>query len=324
MNTHVIGCTPALPGSIKIILFYVCLLALSAFSAGCQDKNPAVALRDPFVIDSLAGLASPESFLYDAERDQYLVSSINGSIPAQDDNGFISRFNPVDGSVTTLKWIDGASPNVTLHSPKGMAIQGDRLFVADLSVVRVFNINTGAFVANIPIQGATFLNDLTVGSDGFIYGTETALTPVNGTLTATGNEFIYKINPDGYAVTIVVKTPDLDQPNGIITVGPDFMVASRGPSKKLYRVSAAGVISNVRQLPGAILDGIVRLPDGNLAVSSWETSTVYLVPADNSDVRPLISGLLRPAADMGYDTKRNKLLLPLLQANQGIIRSVDR
>ena len=47
-----------------------------------------------------------------------------------DGNGFISRLRP-DGTVLTLKWIDGNKEGVTLNAPKGMALHGDRLYVTE-------------------------------------------------------------------------------------------------------------------------------------------------------------------------------------------------
>jgi hypothetical protein len=46
-----------------------------------------------------------------------------------------------DGSVTNLKWLDGTKQNVLLNAPKGLAIQGNLLYVADInrsSVVLTF------------------------------------------------------------------------------------------------------------------------------------------------------------------------------------------
>jgi hypothetical protein len=53
-----------------------------------------------------AGFKTPESILHDAVGDVYLVSNINGTPSAKDNNGFISRVSP-DGKVQTLKWIEG-------------------------------------------------------------------------------------------------------------------------------------------------------------------------------------------------------------------------
>ena len=63
---------------------------------------------------------------------------------------------------------------MTLNAPKGMAIVGDTLWVADIDAVRGFNRKSGALVANIAVPGAKFLNDVTAGPDG-LYITDTGI-----------------------------------------------------------------------------------------------------------------------------------------------------
>src|SRR5712691_7878176 len=89
------------------------------------------------------GFLTPESVLHDPVQDIYFVSNINGSPTAKDNNGFISRVRP-DGAVENLKFIEGGHGGVTLNAPKGLAIRGDTLWVADIDVVRSFDAKTGA------------------------------------------------------------------------------------------------------------------------------------------------------------------------------------
>jgi hypothetical protein len=104
------------------------------------------------------GFRTPESVLYDPKADLYLVANIHGDPSARDGNGFISCISP-EGEVIALKWIDGQAEGVTLNAPKGMALTGERLFVADIDVVRVFDRENGAPLDEIAVQGARFLRD---------------------------------------------------------------------------------------------------------------------------------------------------------------------
>ncbi|MGC4066586.1 MAG: hypothetical protein QM784_18520 [Polyangiaceae bacterium] len=54
-----------------------------------------------------AALKTPESVLYDAEADVYLVSNINGKPTEADDNGTIAKLDP-EGKVIDAAFIDGA------------------------------------------------------------------------------------------------------------------------------------------------------------------------------------------------------------------------
>src|SRR5258707_2917915 len=91
---------------------------------------------------TVAGFSTPESVLHDSTQDIYFVSNINGSPTAKDNNGFISRVRP-DGAIENLKFIEGGH-GATLNAPKGLALAGDTLWVADIDAVRAFNARTGA------------------------------------------------------------------------------------------------------------------------------------------------------------------------------------
>src|ERR1700753_4027392 len=129
---------------------------------------------EPTAVAKYTGLSTPESVLYDADNDRYLVSNINGKPDAKDNNGFISVLSP-DGTVSTLKWIEGGKDKVKLDAPKGSGIANGVLYVADISVVRQFDLKTGAPKGDIAIPGSTFLNDVAVGPDGKVYVTDTGV-----------------------------------------------------------------------------------------------------------------------------------------------------
>lgn len=63
-----------------------------------------------------------------------------------------------------------------LNAPKGMAVQGDTLWVADIDVVRGFNRETGAPLRTITFpMPVTLLNDIAVAPDGTMYVTATGI-----------------------------------------------------------------------------------------------------------------------------------------------------
>src|SRR5436305_2008757 len=121
------------------------------------------------------GFLTPESVLHDTAQDIYFVSNINGSPTAKDDNGFISRVRP-DGAVENLKFIEGGHNGVTLHAPKGLALLGDTLWVADIDVVRAFDARTGTARDSVSLAtlGAVLLNDIAIAQTGALYITDTA------------------------------------------------------------------------------------------------------------------------------------------------------
>jgi len=219
------------------------------------------------------GFQSPESVLYDPTTDLYLVSNIQGGPLERDGNGFISRITP-DGALAELKWIDGTTAGVKLDAPKGMAIVGDKLYVADIDAVRSFDRQSGKPLGDIAVPSATFLNDLTAAPDGTLYVSDTGFRKVQGLADPqkSGGDAIYAIDVQG-GVSVLIKGPELGQPNGLLADDQGVWVASL--DGEVYRVSRAGQRTAVATLPGGGLDGLVRTASGRLIVSSWQTSTIY-------------------------------------------------
>jgi sugar lactone lactonase YvrE len=263
------------------------------------------------------GFETPEAMLHDPVADVYFVSNINGSPVERDDNGFISRLAPT-GEVLTLKWIDGAAADVTLNAPKGMALHGDTLFVADIDAVRLFDRTSGAPLGAWPLDGAAFLNDLSVGPDGTLYVTDTGVGLGDDGLVPNGRDGIYRRDANGW--TAVVTGDDLGNPNGILADSAGLTVVTF-VSGEIYRVDPASGTRTMLPKPAAGgLDGVVRLGDGSLLIGSWGAQRVYrLSPAGAFSVVP--DSVTSPA-DIAYDASRHALLIPDFLNNRVLIRPV--
>src|SRR6267142_1673443 len=147
---------------------------------------------------TVAGFSTPESVLHDSAQDIYFVSNINGSPTAKDNNGFISRVRP-DGAVENLKFIEGGHGGVTLNAPKGLAIRGDTLWVADIDMVRSFDAKTGVARDSVSLAslGAVFLNDIAIAQTGALYITDTGIRFDDvGNVLHPGPDRIFRIGSD--------------------------------------------------------------------------------------------------------------------------------
>ena len=262
------------------------------------------------------GFATPESVLHDPGSDVYLVSNIMGSPLGVDDNGFISRVAP-DGTLLELKWIDGNLEGVTLNAPKGMAIIADTLYVADISFVRFFHRETGEPQGEIEIPGATFLNDLAAGHDGWLFASDSGMVFGPDGPEDTGSAAVYAISPQGELVTIS-SGPGLDRPNGLIdSVAHDGLLVAPFGSNVVYHLDEEGARIDVADLPKGGLDGIVETTDGRLLVTSWAGESVYSVdPAGN--ITTFADELPSPA-DLGYDAGRDVIMVPLFNDDAVVV-----
>jgi glucose/arabinose dehydrogenase len=259
----------------------------------------------PVKAASISGFQTPEAVKWDSVQDVYFVSNINGAPNAKDGNGYISILGPA-GMVRDSQFIKG------LNAPKGMALVHDTLWVADIDVVRAFNARTAAPVATIPIPGAVFLNDIAAAPDGSLYITDTAIRFGAQGPEHVGTDAIYHITPD-HKVTAALKSDSLGRPNGITWDGANqrFIVVSFGSNKLVAWKPGEKQVSTVATGPGQF-DG-VELVKGAIWVSSWADSSVSRY--ENGQGTSLIKGVPSPA-DIGYDAKRNRVLVPIFTGNR--------
>jgi hypothetical protein len=249
------------------------------------------------------GIATPESVLYDEANDRYLVSNINGKPDEVDNNGYIMEVSP-DGKVLKPKFIAGGVDKVKLDAPKGTGIAGGILYVSDITVVRKFDLKTGAPKGEIAVPGATFLNDIAVAKDGRVFVSDTGVkTGANG-FDPTGTDAVYVIEKG--KLKTVAKSKDLGGPNGLLAVDKGVLVVTFG-NNELYRLDDKGVKQDVTKIPGGALDGIAQAGD-KLLVSSWQTSSVYRGTLGGSF--EVVLPELKGPADIGFDSKRKRVLVP--------------
>lgn len=272
-----------------------------------EPAPEAKAAPEPIVIKD-AGLQTPESILHETTSDVYLVSNINGSPLDKDDNGFISKVSP-EGQIVELKWIDGSAADVELNAPKGLGVSGGKLYVTDIDVIRTFDLATGKPGSAIKVEGASFLNDIAVAPDGTVYVSDTGLKGGKDGLEPSKKDAIYKIS--GNKATVLIKGEQLNLPNGLYADDKGLWVATW--TGQIYRVTTDGKQEPAIAAPGAQLDGLVQTGDGQVLVSSWEKSTVY-VQSPDGQFSPLLADVKAPA-DIAYDSKRGQVLVPLFTEN---------
>jgi sugar lactone lactonase YvrE len=298
-------------------------VVFAALTSACAKEQPATdtagattsaAAGTATKLGETAGFDVPESVRYDAELDVFFVANVNGNPSQKDNNGYIGRVHAESTSVMT-RLVEGGKNGATLNAPKGMALKGDTLFVADIDELRMFNRRTGASMGSVALraQRATFLNDVAAGPDG-IYVTDTGIAfDAQGGMTHPGVNRIFKVA--GRTVTEVAKGDSLGNPNGIAwdQAGGRFVLAPFGsPALQAWKPGDANPAALVSG-PGGY-DGVEVLANGNILVSSWTDSTVHVVHG-GSHMMPLVRNVPAPA-DIGVDTKRNVLAVPLFNGGK--------
>jgi sugar lactone lactonase YvrE len=282
--------------------------AAGADRAAAVDSAPTAAIA--LTVDSLE---APEAARFDRELGVYFVSNINGSPLAKDGNGYISRLTR-DGKVDSLKFIAGGRGGAKLDAPKGLAIKGDTLWVADIDAARAFDKRSGKPIATVNLSGqAKFLNDAVVGPDGAIYFTDTGIVDDGkGGMAHPGPDRVFRVV--GRQGTVALEFKDKPGPNGIAwdSAGSRFVIVSfQGTS--IYHWAPGDSAATVAAEGPGMMDGIEALGDGRFVVSTWTDSSLFVLRGDK--ITKLVGGL-PAAADIALDRERGRIAVPLLMDNR--------
>ena len=270
------------------------------------------------MLRGIAGLDIPESVRHDSNQDVYFVSNVGQGDTRKDNNGYISRVY-LDGRAPNIRFIAGGFNSAVLHAPKGLAIRGETLWVADIDAVRAFHTVTGAPVVSIDLSrlGARFLNDVAIAPDGALYITDTGLNfAADGAVTHPGPDRIFRVGPDRVP-SIAFEGAPLELPNGITWDAAQgrFLIVGFGGRREIlaWRPGSAAptVIATGSASGPSDFDGIEPWRDGRFLIASQADSSVY--DFDGSNFTRIASGLPN-IGDIGIDRLRNLLLAPLLES----------
>ena len=298
------------------ILLAVCI-GPTAVSAQSQDS-----VEEPFVAGepldlspnarTYGGFRFAESISYDEVRDLYVVVSAGIAQDVISNDGYVSLVNP-DGTAHTLKWIGATRQGLTLNHPLGSDIVNGLLYVADSNVVRWFDMESGEPRGSVAVDNAQRFNDIEVTEDGTIYATQTG-TDDSSTWR------VYRISPQGAASVFVQGLP-LHRPNGVAFDPDGNIVIVNINSNTVLTFSPEGNLLNTEHAVDGGNDGLVVLDDGTKYVASVRLGTVSRISPGQAAV--IVASGIPSAASMAYDSKRNRLLIPMNNWNAITIVDLD-
>jgi len=287
---------------VSIVTTLVALTTCSKSDNARSDSLGTAQSDSARLVVSTAGFNAPEAVRYDPDQDVYFVTNWGAGDPAtKDNNGFISRMNP-EGKVDQPRFIAGGTGGATLHSPRGMTIVGDTLWMVDADAVRGFNRKTGAPLATVDFSSYKlgFLNDITAGPDALY-------------VTDTGTDHIYRIA--GGKATVALRDAALGNPNGITwdAAASRFIVVPWAGDSTIRSWTGKDRTLSVIGKDGATrFDGVEILSGGRILASAQSDSSLHLFTGGTG--RPIIRTGGAPA-DIAVDTKRNRVAVPFVDRN---------
>jgi len=284
----------------KNILFSVLFLAL--VSAGCAKSIKSSQL----VMQKVTGLKTPESVVQ-AKDGRIFVSEINGF--GKDGDGQISVIENSQARVFTSG----------LDDPKGLAIIGQYLYVADNKKVLKVALSgesqgqAQVFVAanKFPVI-PLFLNDLEADPQGNLYVSD------SGDILGTGKGgAIYKIDANGKVTFLIDGKQDAR------VMAPNGLIADDTGDVLVYVDFTSGVLYSYNQQTKALNDiaegfgggdGVVHHSNGTMFISDWKGGKVFSLNT-KGDVDELKSGY-QSAADIAITKDEKYLMVPDMKAGE--------
>jgi DNA-binding beta-propeller fold protein YncE len=240
-----------------------------------------------------ATLLVPESVLLDSKNNVLYVACIDGKPDDKDGNGYIAQVT-MEGKIKNMKWATG------MDAPKGMGLHNSKLYVADIDRVAVIDVATGKISSTIPIEGAKFLNDVTVDKSGNVYVSDTNTAKIH-------------VIKDNKATVYYENQEALKGVNGLLSIGNDLYVVSFADGAN-YKLTADKKLNKVgTTVEGG--DGVISLGKDEYLVSSWHGEVDYI--NSKGEMKKLLDTREQKlnAADIEYDPKTKTLFVPTFFAN---------
>jgi len=275
------------------------LLASTLLVLGCQSATK-LTISNPHKV---TGLKTPESV-----------------VQAKDGRIYVSEINEFgkdgDGQVSVIDRSGKASVFATgLDDPKGLAIIGKNLYVADKTgIIKITpDGKRSVFVAaNQFPSPPLFLNDLEADPQGNLYVSD------SGDVFGSGKGgAIYQISAAGKVKLLINDQQDarIKAPNGLLADDTgNVLVIVDFASGILYTLNTqSGKLNDIAEGFGGG-DGVVHHSNGTIYVSDWKNGKVFSVDI-KGDVTLVKSGY-QSAADIAATKDEAYLLVPDMKAGE--------
>ncbi len=286
-------------------IFLIFSIAITLTSVGCANKMNGSKDTDKQLAtwQKITGLKTPESVVQ-AKDGHIFVSEIGGF--GKDGDGQITI---IDKNGKTRVFASG------LDDPKGLAMIGENLYVADKTkVIRI--TPAGKVSVFVPAEAfpamPQFLNDLEADPQGNLYVSD------SGDILGTGKGgAIYKINPRGEVKLLIDGKQDAR------VMAPNGLLADDTGNVLIYVDFTSGVLYSLNQKTQVLTDiaegfgggdGVVHHSNGTMYISDWKSGKVFSVNT-KGEVTLLKSGY-QSAADIAITKDEAYLMVPDMNAGE--------
>lgn len=242
-------------------------------------------------------LKVPESVVLDATNKILYVSNIEGTDPwGKDGKGSIAKVS-LEGKIIAAEWITG------LNAPKGMGLYNGKLYVADMTNIVVINLKKGAIEKLIPVEKSEGLNDISIGSDGVIW------------VSDSKNKKLYRVEND----KPVVYLENLKGPNGVLARGKDLYVLDAGG---MYAVKEDKSLTMISDGMEGGTDGIENIYGNEFLISCWQGAIWHINEKGEKQLLLDTRAEKKNTADIGFDPATKIVYVPTFWKNSVVAYQV--
>lgn len=276
-----------------LVVFSLILMVSTLINSGAKAEE------DYFIHENLTKLwettpelTTCESVCHDPQKDVLYVACINGNPAEKDGNGFIAQVS-TSGEIVDQKWVEG------LNAPKGMGIFRGRLYVTDIDRIVEIDIQHGRIVNDYPVEGAQFLNDISVDESGNVYVSDARMNKIH-------------LLADNRVVTWL-ESEMLKGPNGLFAEDGHLLIGMSGSVLKVDIETKAieTYVENTTNIDGLEADG-----NGNYLISDWQGHVNLIAPGKEMMLLLDTTPAKINAADIEFIISKDLLLIPTFFDNR--------
>ncbi len=248
-------------------------------------------------------LLVPESAAYDPVRRAIYVSNFD---PYNRSGGagrqHLSKFT-TDGKLVALEWVKG------LNNPTGLAVHGDRLYVAEGRQVAEIDIPQAKILNRHPAPGALALNDVAVAANGDVFVSDFRKNVV---FRLAGGQFEEWLS-----------TPEVTAPNGLTVHGDKLIVAANGDRCLKAVDLGTKAVNVIATLHLGIIDGIEVGRRGRYLVSYNDGQLLRVTPEGEVTALLDLTGPGTNIADFDYLPEAGQVVFPTFLDNRVMAYTVE-
>lgn len=275
-----------------------CIIMLWLLSIAAYAQPVVMATN----LDHPESIASDGKFLYATLIGKQLAPT------AKDGDGGLCKLD-LTGHV-----IDIHFNKEPLNAPKGTAVLGNILYIADIDRLVAIDLSTGKKVNEIDMSatGSVFLNDIAAKGDSVLF------------VSATDIDQIFKVSLAKPNTVSALSLPKLLGPNGLVydvknnTIYVAGLDRSENPVGELGIITFQGDTCHYETLTDArgVFDGIQMIDAHTLMVSDWVSikslqSRLLKINLRDRTYTELYKNT--DAADIYYDKKKKRIIQPGLR-----------